>query len=480
MDIPIPNDTIATSNSQTICTATPDNETAAIANDFEDASPEPHDAPPRRPGVPATWSSELITRPGKMFQWARRSTDSTRKAHLTTALDQISTPLPRDTLFLQEIGGPAERAPAAGLPNTAFTDPSPSDFKVADLQPDANSSQNRSKSDPSTFQAPRQPSHASIHPIASDSTQATNQRTQSSSPPNLGITKKYLANVDSLLGRTLASDQQASLNLQQMLKNASPSQRAALQREIIARMSQMVSSRFGNFVVQRMLEVSDPSFVENEVFLKVKGQVATLSLNAFACYVLQKLLDVGSQSVRQQILDEMLAQVVETITNASGTHVWQKLLHLPWPESLPNVVKQVSAALDAAFAMQIAESGGGDCSGWMYILQYPPGAAAARSLIGASHLPGAAQVLNRLSQSMNELIANPELHSIPLRMAQSANIYRDRVIEHVLLHADEYTRDRELVPFLNELLAHKIPGFAEKLRASIFYVPPELDLALES
>lgn len=461
------------------------NETQINQQESAKAANAPDTATPTPGTVGTVWSSELIARPGKMFEWARRSSSRTRlPLGPSLALDGVPGSLARaETFFLADAACSADPS-ASVLAGSASLKTDATDPAVERTQHLPFSSHNRVKSEFSVPSlAPRSASSgSSAAEAAAGGSPPPPSRAHSSSPPNNGVTKKYLSIAESLLARTLASEQQASLTLQQLLRSASPQQLATLQREILARLPLMVVSRFGNFVVQRMIEVSDKDFVENVVFGAIRGQVAALSLNSFACYVLQKLLDVGSQQMRQQILDEMLAKVVQTITNAFGTHVWQKLLHLPWPDTLPSVVKQVSMALDAVYCDEIqhaaADEDDGEGSGWMYILAYPPGAAAVRSLIGASHLPGAAQVLNRLSQSLDDLIANPNLQSIALRMAQGVNVYRDRVLEHVLLNANAYAHSPQVVPFLKELLALNIPSFKQKLRARLSDVPPELASAL--
>lgn len=91
--------------------------------------------------------------------------------------------------------------------------------------------------------------------------------------------------VDKIIQR---GDQQASLFLQQKLKCVTEEQKQAIFEAILPQAYPLMTSRFGNFLVQRLLEVGTIDQV-TALIGTMQGRVVALTCQQFGCHVLQKV-----------------------------------------------------------------------------------------------------------------------------------------------------------------------------------------------
>lgn len=148
--------------------------------------------------------------------------------------------------------------------------------------------------------------------------------------------------VDKIVQR---GDQQASIYMQQKLKAASSDQKQAIFEAIVQRAYPLMTSRFGNFLVQRLLEVGEPEQV-SVLIDKMRGNVAALTCQTFGCHVLQKALDCTDQTTKADLVQELFASIHETITHKHACHIWQKIFEIQWTlEEPPAVMDHVKSAL---------------------------------------------------------------------------------------------------------------------------------------
>ncbi|WAQ86968.1 hypothetical protein PtA15_7A697 [Puccinia triticina] len=132
---------------------------------------------------------------------------------------------------------------------------------------------------------------------------------------------------------TKHNDQQASIFMQQKLKQSALTQSAEKPRQEITRLVidyslELMTNRFGNFLVSRAIEHAT-SGERLELAERICGQIVTLAQDTFATHCLQKMIDVdeeGENHVRRMVSQELLKKK-ETVTHKSAGHVWARLLN---------------------------------------------------------------------------------------------------------------------------------------------------------
>jgi len=146
---------------------------------------------------------------------------------------------------------------------------------------------------------------------------------------------------------TKHNDQQASIFMQQKLKQSALTQSAGVEKNptdllqarhtekprheitrlVIEYSLELMTNRFGNFLVSRAIEHAT-STERLELAERIGGQIVTLAQDTFATHCLQKMIDVdeeGENHVRRMISQELLKKK-ETVTHKSAGHVWARLL----------------------------------------------------------------------------------------------------------------------------------------------------------
>ncbi|KAJ3220674.1 hypothetical protein HDU81_011250 [Chytriomyces hyalinus] len=124
-------------------------------------------------------------------------------------------------------------------------------------------------------------------------------------------------------------DQPASLLLQQKLKTPHYETRAEIMDAILHQSLNLMRNRFGNFLVQRCLEVGDASQVR-AITSTMVGCVVMLSCDRFGCHVVQKALDVCDDEMKALFVNELLQAIPETVTHRFACHVWQRVFETQW------------------------------------------------------------------------------------------------------------------------------------------------------
>ncbi|KDQ15763.1 hypothetical protein BOTBODRAFT_173826 [Botryobasidium botryosum FD-172 SS1] len=144
-----------------------------------------------------------------------------------------------------------------------------------------------------------------------------------------------------------ASDQQASIFLQQKLKIATPEMRERILEAVLSKGFQMMTNRFGNWAVQRCLEPPCTAADRRKVALAMKGRVVELAMNCYGTHVVQKALDC-EEDIRLLVLSELLYNdPATTLVNKHASHVWSKIMELTWEHTSPPppIFARVNAAL---------------------------------------------------------------------------------------------------------------------------------------
>ncbi|KAJ3095509.1 hypothetical protein HK100_005802, partial [Physocladia obscura] len=125
-------------------------------------------------------------------------------------------------------------------------------------------------------------------------------------------------------------DQPASLLLQQKLvKAANPVIRSQIIEAILYQALNLTRNRFGNFLVQRCLEVGDREQIR-ALTTCMLGGIVILSCDRFGCHVVQKALDVCDDDLKVSIINELLVAISDTVTHRFACHVWQRVFETKW------------------------------------------------------------------------------------------------------------------------------------------------------
>ncbi|CDU22547.1 uncharacterized protein SPSC_01177 [Sporisorium scitamineum] len=135
--------------------------------------------------------------------------------------------------------------------------------------------------------------------------------------------------------------QEASLLLQQQLKNGHPERRAEIIDAICAKIVPLSHDRHGNFLVQGAIEARP------ETAGHLKGAFVELTMSQFGCHVVQKALE-GRENIREAVTEELLgSRLDQTLTSRHSIHVWQRILETEW--SRPQFREQIFAAINRQF-----------------------------------------------------------------------------------------------------------------------------------
>ncbi|KAF2219347.1 armadillo-type protein [Elsinoe ampelina] len=140
------------------------------------------------------------------------------------------------------------------------------------------------------------------------------------------------------------NDQQASLFLQQKIKNGEPDQKQEIIDIIISQGVPLMANRFGNFLVQRCMEHGSPENI-NDIAERIIGHTVNLSMDTFGCHVVQKAFDFASDRQKRIMVHELVGAVQTTIIHRYACHVWQKLFELKWDGPRPPIMVFVNDAL---------------------------------------------------------------------------------------------------------------------------------------
>ncbi|KAI9247683.1 armadillo-type protein [Phascolomyces articulosus] len=153
------------------------------------------------------------------------------------------------------------------------------------------------------------------------------------------------AMIDKIIQR---GDQQASLFLQQKLKAATTKeQKQVIFESILPQAYPLMTSRFGNFLVQRLFEVGTPEQV-SALITKMQGRIVSLTCQPFGCHVLQKAFDCcPDETTRASMVEELFENISDTITHKHACHIWQKVFEMQWTQQdvAPPVMARVNQAL---------------------------------------------------------------------------------------------------------------------------------------
>jgi len=111
-----------------------------------------------------------------------------------------------------------------------------------------------------------------------------------------------------------SNDQQASIFLQQKLKVGTQDQKHAIVDAIVESAYPLMINRFGNFLVQRCFEHGTQQQIDS-IAHAIKGKTLQLSMDQFGCHVIQKAFDCVEESIKANMVHELLRRIPETVVH---------------------------------------------------------------------------------------------------------------------------------------------------------------------
>jgi hypothetical protein len=156
-----------------------------------------------------------------------------------------------------------------------------------------------------------------------------------------GVTADWDFIVDKIITH---NDQQASIFLQQKIKNSNADIKDNIIGSITQRGLELMGNRFGNFLIQRVFECANHAQIMG-LASHIEGHTVRLSIDAFGCHVIQKAFDCVPEEFKHQMVHELLSRIRDTIVHRYACHVWQKLFELRWQGPPPMIMGTVNAAL---------------------------------------------------------------------------------------------------------------------------------------
>jgi len=140
-----------------------------------------------------------------------------------------------------------------------------------------------------------------------------------------------------------AKEQDGSRFLQWKLGSAdcSDADREKIFERVLPATAALTKDTFGNFVVQKLLEKGTED-QRNALASEVKGKLMDIANHKYGCRVAQKLVQTLSNDVKVEMVGELGLDVIECIENMHGNHVIQKVIEYMLPEDIDFVIDAVA------------------------------------------------------------------------------------------------------------------------------------------
>uniref|UniRef100_A0A6V7QYC8 PUM-HD domain-containing protein n=1 Tax=Ananas comosus var. bracteatus TaxID=296719 RepID=A0A6V7QYC8_ANACO len=143
--------------------------------------------------------------------------------------------------------------------------------------------------------------------------------------------------VDEIAGRiySFAKDQNGCRSLQKVFTEGTPEDVEKVFNEIICRIVDLMTDPFANYLVQKLLEVCTQSQMMRIVqeITKVSGDLVLISCNTHGTRSLQKLIEtIKSEEQISMVVSALRPDILSLMMDANGSHVAQCCLQYLLPE----------------------------------------------------------------------------------------------------------------------------------------------------
>ncbi|EEH02919.1 pumilio RNA binding protein [Histoplasma capsulatum G186AR] len=136
--------------------------------------------------------------------------------------------------------------------------------------------------------------------------------------------------------------------LQRCIDHASGDQRARLIEQITNNAFTLVQDPFGNYVVQYILDLNEPHFIE-PICRSFRGNIPALSKQKFSSNVIEKCIRTADPQSRSALVDEMLvpSELEKMLRDSFANYVVQTAMDFADPEYRTKLVEAIRPILPA-------------------------------------------------------------------------------------------------------------------------------------
>jgi len=127
----------------------------------------------------------------------------------------------------------------------------------------------------------------------------------------------------------LAATQQGCISLMRVYERCNCDQKAQLIAPLLPHFADLAADPYGNYVVQCVLEHTEPAVAIKYVSEAFSGQMLKMSCNKFASNVLEKIIRMATPQLRRMVLDELVynpAALQQAAQDGFGNFVIQTLI----------------------------------------------------------------------------------------------------------------------------------------------------------
>lgn len=142
--------------------------------------------------------------------------------------------------------------------------------------------------------------------------------------PTPTIEPKYICEYSGKI-LDMAQEQNGSRLLQEKLEKYSFEEKQAVFLEVYQSFKTLVCDIFGNFVIQKMLEVGNKEQKRN-IGGCCLGRIVEYSMHIYACRVIQKVLDCCEIDQKSALVSEFNGHLDTCLENEYANHVIQKII----------------------------------------------------------------------------------------------------------------------------------------------------------
>jgi hypothetical protein len=260
---------------------------------------------------------------------------------------------------------------------------------------------------------------------------SASQQSYTTPPPSAGLRENGFASGtdwNHLVEKIIhGNDQQASILMQQKIKTVDRIEKVRMCDAIVHNCEALMTNRFGNFLVQRVLEHGTVDQI-SYVAASISGRVVPLSMDAFGCHVVQKAFDTVSEEFKIRMVQELLCAIPETVKHRYACHVWQKLFELRWTVDPPQIMNYVNESL---------------ASQWWDVAMGETGSLVVQNIFencnDEDKRPCIEEVLAKIDVISKGQYGNWCIQHV---CEHGAEPDRTRAVNHILAHASEYSMDQ--------------------------------------
>lgn len=216
--------------------------------------------------------------------------------------------------------------------------------------------------------------------------------------------------------------QDGSRQLQARLASplCAPEEFELLHDEILPSVVHLMSNKFGNYVVQKLMEHGTPDH-RKSLAKAMEGNVLSLASQLYGCFVLQTALEVFEEDDRAMIAEELKQHVLECIDHHHANHVLRKCVEvLPYDKAafvfrhLEGNVEEIARHVYGCRLLQLV------------LIKYK------------DHIGDIQKLIDELVQAVNAL---------------ACDTYGNYVVQHLVVYGDPYYKSNVHQMLLSKLVS---------------------------